>query len=118
MESEKRDEPSDESDAFGLYVSQCLKKMDERARIIAKHQIENIVFQAQVGALSAAPRQSNMDDLYREGSLHRTSTIVKVLCMNLPDRVLALYCTDVVPVVVINYCSVHPGINVCVTKEL
>ena len=26
LESEKRDEPSDESDAFGLYVSQCLKK--------------------------------------------------------------------------------------------
>lgn len=68
LESEKRDEPSDESDAFGLYVSQCLKKMDERARIIARHQIENIIFQAQVGTLSAAPRQSNMEDLYREGS--------------------------------------------------
>ena len=25
LESEKRDKPSDESDAFGLYISQCLK---------------------------------------------------------------------------------------------
>ena len=42
--------------------------MDERAHIIEKHQIENIIFQAQVGALSAAPHQSNMEGLYCEGS--------------------------------------------------
>ena len=40
-------------------------KDDERARIITRHQIENI-FQDQVGALFAAPHQSNMEDLCRE----------------------------------------------------
>jgi len=71
LEREKRDEPSAESDGFGLYVSQNLKKVDERERIMARHQTEHIFFQAKMGGLSTIPRQSNIEDLYRKGSYTR-----------------------------------------------
>jgi len=51
-------EPSDENteiDSFCQYISKCLKKFDQRTQSIVKNEIQNLIFQAEMGNATPTP---------------------------------------------------------------
>lgn len=56
----------DESVTFGKYVTQCLWKIDERSRLVVRHQIENILFQAQMGEMTHQNQLPPQQLLYQQ----------------------------------------------------
>ena len=49
--------------AFGAYVTQTLKNMDERTRLLAVNNIQNAIFQAQMSKFANPYQQQQFNDL-------------------------------------------------------
>jgi len=47
----------DESATFGQYVANKLRKLDERSRALVQHEINNLLFKAEMAMLDAPHRQ-------------------------------------------------------------
>ena len=55
----KKPKQTDDCEAYGSYVVECLGKLDPRTRCIVQHQMNTIMFNAQLGILHQ-PHQPNV----------------------------------------------------------
>ena len=51
-----QDKAPDKYTLFGKFVAESLKELDDTSRHIVQHRISSIIFEAQMGVLSARPQ--------------------------------------------------------------